>query len=487
MPTDLKDHMMIRRFCFALLLVFAVGAATAQEIPDSPLLAYFNGVFYEYDDSENALVELTACQPDERLMGSMLVAPHGQGYIFTTFPQIIRDALQALGSLGGTPLPMNIWYCDLEARTLTRIYASPGADDEFVGDVPELRAVQSLPVWSPDGTQIAWVTRTFPEDTLTITTYATADGTTTEYPVELPITLDSTFPPQPYWADGVFFFIGTTLSDETFVIEDYIYTYDFTEQRIATEAQLTSGGGEFDDFVVEAFVATDSSGQAVFAQRFFDAGWVSTDIRTAESTPAPGLPVLVSPFAPEGVQLALDIDESYFYNWQAVALRDANDNPVAYPATPLQRITLSPAGDAIAFADSRLRIRRGTEVVEVANSQGLADDARAHVRWAHPAWRFSEVAELGPPPLPTCEGALASRIRPPAQATVVSPTVPNNVRDNPSLSANRIGQLAGGATFDVLDGPVCSDGFAWYQVQSGNLIGWTAEGSAAEYFIAPAE
>ena len=36
---------------------------------------------------------------------------------------------------------------------------------------------------------------------------------------------------------------------------------------------------------------------------------------------------------------------------------------------------------------------------------------------------------------------------------------PNNVRDAAARSGNLIGEIPGGAIFDVLEGPVCADGF----------------------------
>jgi hypothetical protein len=61
----------------------------------------------------------------------------------------------------------------------------------------------------------------------------------------------------------------------------------------------------------------------------------------------------------------------------------------------------------------------------------------------------------------------------------------NNVRDTPSQDATRITVIPSGGTFEVLDGPMCADGFHWWQVRYGNLIGWTVEGSDGEYWLLP--
>ena len=42
-----------------------------------------------------------------------------------------------------------------------------------------------------------------------------------------------------------------------------------------------------------------------------------------------------------------------------------------------------------------------------------------------------------------------------------------------------------GSPFEVLDGPVCNQNFAWFQVNYDGLVGWTAEANAVEYWLEP--
>ncbi|MBZ0287206.1 MAG: SH3 domain-containing protein [Anaerolineae bacterium] len=73
----------------------------------------------------------------------------------------------------------------------------------------------------------------------------------------------------------------------------------------------------------------------------------------------------------------------------------------------------------------------------------------------------------------------------------VTPGSPNNVRAEPGRDADRVGQISGGQIFIVLDGPICAEGFTWWQVtfSSGTeqVTGWTVESSADEYFVNPLE
>lgn len=66
---------------------------------------------------------------------------------------------------------------------------------------------------------------------------------------------------------------------------------------------------------------------------------------------------------------------------------------------------------------------------------------------------------------------------------VVVDDVPNNVRRAPSVAAEVVGQFAPGETVQVLSGPVCVDGFAWYEVTSETTFGWTVEGGSGVYWL----
>lgn len=70
-------------------------------------------------------------------------------------------------------------------------------------------------------------------------------------------------------------------------------------------------------------------------------------------------------------------------------------------------------------------------------------------------------------------------------AARVTPGEPNNVRESPDSGSERIGQIPGEGEFMVIDGPICADGFVWWQVDYDGLIGWTVEGNATAYWTEP--
>ena len=59
---------------------------------------------------------------------------------------------------------------------------------------------------------------------------------------------------------------------------------------------------------------------------------------------------------------------------------------------------------------------------------------------------------------------------------------PLNVRAEPSINADEITELQDGATVTLLDGPIISDGFTWWQIRTENgTEGWTVESVPDEH------
>lgn len=69
----------------------------------------------------------------------------------------------------------------------------------------------------------------------------------------------------------------------------------------------------------------------------------------------------------------------------------------------------------------------------------------------------------------------------------VSPQDPRplNIRDNPGTSANRILQIPILTEFEILDGPICRDGYLWWNIENDEFTGWAAEGVPGNYFMEP--
>lgn len=90
------------------------------------------------------------------------------------------------------------------------------------------------------------------------------------------------------------------------------------------------------------------------------------------------------------------------------------------------------------------------------------------------------------PTAPPCPSA------PPARLTVGQPgrvldldPNPINMRSGAGRASPRILQVPAGAIFQVRSGPVCADGYYWYEVDYNGTVGWIAEGDSTSYFVEP--
>jgi hypothetical protein len=481
------------RWIALLLSTLLMGCVLqAQEsTPESetfqpPLVAYFNGDVYRMDSASETLIPYESCQPDEDISGTGALSPAGTHFTFSTLTKQASQALRELGGFGGAPLPVNLWLCDMQTNTLTRFFVSAGADQPLEGDLPMPDRLRGAPVWSPDGSELTWSELSVEDNqTAFIARYDLATGNITRTEIELPPTLG--VPAAPGIArgeNGIYIFVFQ-LNEETFDTEDYVYVFDVEMNAVAAQTLIESSG-ETDDFVVDR-VLVQRDGREYFALRYLESGWELVDPLTGQREEAGGLPGLVARNADASRVLLLDIDETYNYNWQLQNYTDASGDPFVLTGTPPQRIAPGPDGERFAYADSTLHIWQNGQTTDIAASDGFADDPQAFVLWGAEDIVITQAADIAEKPLPTCDGTQQSRLRPGDTARVVENTVPNNVRTNPTLQAELVGQLPGGTTFGVLDGPVCNDGYAWYEVTlNSDITGWTAEGSADTYWLAPA-
>jgi WD40 repeat protein len=109
-----------------------------------------------------------------------------------------------------------------------------------------------------------------------------------------------------------------------------------------------------------------------------------------------------------------------------------------------------------------------------------------------------ESAQFGIPPAPSapppemiksCTGSLPSRLYPGTRAQVTADGDDRalNVRNQPGLSGQQVGQISPNKTFWVIGDSECADGLVWFPVIYGinAASGWIAEGEGDVYFVRP--
>ena len=86
----------------------------------------------------------------------------------------------------------------------------------------------------------------------------------------------------------------------------------------------------------------------------------------------------------------------------------------------------------------------------------------------------------------SCSGILKTRLQVGGQAQVSRNGVPNALRKGTGTGFTKIGKLEPGSIMELLKGPVCADGYAWWKIRtSSGATGWTAESDSASYFLNP--
>lgn len=87
----------------------------------------------------------------------------------------------------------------------------------------------------------------------------------------------------------------------------------------------------------------------------------------------------------------------------------------------------------------------------------------------------------------SCNSNLPSRLQIGEYAYVATdPPLNQRVREDAGRNYSVVGHITPGSSMEILDGPKCADGWAWWMVQSikkPDLIGWTSEGDDVYWLI----
>jgi hypothetical protein len=91
-----------------------------------------------------------------------------------------------------------------------------------------------------------------------------------------------------------------------------------------------------------------------------------------------------------------------------------------------------------------------------------------------------------PPPTASCAGTPRERLIIGERGRVLTDDPrPVNVRRLPGTENRLVTTIPINGIFQVLDGPVCADGFQWYKVHYREATGWLAEGDLTSYYVEP--
>ncbi len=84
-----------------------------------------------------------------------------------------------------------------------------------------------------------------------------------------------------------------------------------------------------------------------------------------------------------------------------------------------------------------------------------------------------------------CPGAPPSRLIVQERGQVTPSEETLNLREGPGTDFDIRTRIEPEEFFFVIDGPVCSGGYTWYQIRYESFEGWIAEGDPEDYYAQP--
>ncbi len=324
---------MKNRLLFLAFTALFLAISTASAQANTPLILWIRGDLYSATSFDTDPVALTT---DGTISGPVL-SPDGQTIAYKAADQVGLDALDrvdASGFIADIDLPADIYLINLANATSTatnqQIAGQPADASLLVEGTPDNATIRSTPVWSPDGTQLAWTEYAYPDGQPALIVYDRAAATTTTIAANLPAPLVQGAAPALKWGSGG---IAINASTDNASEQDYLI-YD-TNGALLARPRLAAV--ESDPAV--DFVWIEGANQLGIV--YTSARWIVLDPVTGVAQAALALPQLTTAASgSRALRFGADPTEGFF--WEVVG-----ENAAA-PGSPAQ-VTLSPDGQQIAF------------------------------------------------------------------------------------------------------------------------------------------
>ncbi len=463
------------------LMVSGVDAQNANQ----PIYAYRNGDIWKVDPSSRSATQLT----NWGYNGGPILAPDGSkiAYLSTSADFVAQFEAGNPPQTGGTA-PGNIWLMDVASGSFRLIADQTGASAAGIR--------RSLPSWSPDSQQIAWLQLDpglqSPEAAeLKLHTIATAFTSTLKAAVDLGFQGDNIQLPSLRWGAGG---IARLHFDYPAAGASPYLAIQFYDPSSGSMTQYDLGLSESRDNTVRDFLWVTHLGRSLMALQIKDY-WDLIDPRDGARSRLSDPPRLQNRPRAGGLQLiplsVSDGSGGWIIHWQATDGSAAYDTGYrSHRVNRNNRPALDSAGARVAWQTAD----RLNSWQKNAGSQTLLAAAS---RWAFPipqpfglVWAPSEWVTTGgqssqaapalPPGQPGC--ALAPLLSAGQQA-MLRPGLEIRVRSQASASAAAVGSITGGDLLNIEAGPICADGYHWYFARKDEIAGWMAEGGAGEYWL----
>lgn len=333
-----------------LCLLALVPMASAQF--STPLVITINGDFWTwYGDASLPPISITQWGYNE----PGVISPDGGRIAYNSLAQIVVDALNRVGPIGGGALPSNIWIVDPISGSGSRVGEQPPDASFFTEGIPDRGIARSTPAWSPDGGRLAWAEQSIPDTLGSIVVYDFASGASIIVASNLPPSAGVPAPKEVLWGQSGIVVRDAQGSGDIFTV------YQPTG---SASASFTVGGGGRG---LAYYALMDAGGREVLGVLFNDGVWELFDLASGAAQIATGIPEMYSLRAGGGsLALSPALNEVGGFTWR---LLDPSGGIraefVSAPYFVPQRYALSPDGQAVAFSDYLEDQRVFADVVNV--------------------------------------------------------------------------------------------------------------------------
>ena len=455
---------MLRAAAFMILLILSTSFILyAQE--DFPIIIQDREGTYSRDGSDS-ICPFGPASPNGHYVAYLETAPFMQAYF------------DSGNFFGGAPTAHNNWLCEIS--TGNRIQLSEQPPEAAIDDPekPDRWIGRSNITWSADGTQVAWTEVDYPPEDNNVNRLIVYDLATNE---ERILTDEIDGPPttsalQSAWITDGIAVLTDYFDRELRDFKQTIQLYSVDDGQMLQETLIS----DREAGAYSGRIWTLLDGRHVLAVEYENLGWTLLDPVSGESSQMAGKLELFNPQNPNGTSVIL-INQEPTFEWNIVLA--GIPQTLTFQAGIINDIGISSNGEIAFKGNDGVYIWSGAgyEPVEFTldseRSRYIAD-----VMWGPVAYRIFSDRDLNT----ICEGFIESRLVVGQNAYEVTGTA-SNLRSGPGVSYEQIGQIPGSATFAVLQGPVCADGYAWWQIDYEGNIGWTAEGEGETYWLAPVE
>ncbi len=361
-----------RLLCLSLFLLAATAVVAQGDSQDqAPLILWIRGDLYSVTSFDAAPVALT----QNGTISRPVLAPDGQQIAYKAAAAVGMEALDrvdANGYIADIDLPGDIYLLDSAEGTPLKIAGQPVDASLLVSGTLDNATIRSTPVWSPDGSQIAWIEYAYPDGQPALRVYNVATADTTTLVADIPAPTVQGAPPALRWGSGG---IAVNASTDAAGEQDYLL-YD-TTGKLLSRPRLAAVP---DDQVVD-FAWVEGINQLGILYQ--SAGWILIDPASGVAQAAQNIPQITTAAAgSRTLRFGADATEGFF--WEVVG---TNAAAVGSPA----QVTLSPDGQQVAFigfpSSGAVSIWQNDDTSAIPNTGSNLDELQVGaLLWGYTYW-----------------------------------------------------------------------------------------------------